>query len=34
MKEIGETEVPYLLGLMDVVGELKREAIESIRKRR
>lgn len=34
MAEIGETEVPYLLGLMDVVGELKREAIESIRKGR
>ena len=32
MSEIGETEVPYLLGMMDVVGELKREAIESIRR--
>lgn len=32
MKAIGETEVPYLLGLMDVVGELKREAIDSIRR--
>ena len=32
MKAIGESEVPYLLGLMDVVGELKREAIEAIRK--
>lgn len=33
MASIKETEVPYLLGLMDVVGELKRESIESIRKR-
>lgn len=33
MKAIGETDIPYLLGLMDVVGELKREAIESIRRR-
>lgn len=32
MGAIGETEVAYLLGLMDVVGELKRESIESIRK--
>lgn len=32
MAEIGETEVAYLLGLMDAVGELKRESIESIRK--
>lgn len=32
MNEIGESEVPYLLGLMDAVGELKRESIESIRK--
>lgn len=32
MQDIRETEVPYLLGLMDVVGELKREAIESLRK--
>ena len=32
MNEIKEGEVHYLLGLMDVVGELKREAIESIRK--
>ncbi len=32
MGSIGETEVPYLLGLMDVVGELKREAIESMRR--
>lgn len=34
MAEINETEVPYLLGLMDVIGELKREAIESIRRGR
>ena len=32
MDEIGEAEIPYLLGLMDVIGELKRESIESIRK--
>ena len=32
MASIGEAEVAYLLGLMDVVGELKREAIESLRK--
>ncbi|MGC8586813.1 MAG: hypothetical protein ACP5K9_00795 [Candidatus Micrarchaeia archaeon] len=32
MKEIGETAVPYLLGIMDVVGELKREAYEALRK--
>ena len=32
MASIGEVEVAYLLGLMDVVGELKREAIESLRK--
>ncbi len=32
MEQIGEEEVAYLLGLMDVVGELKREAIESLRK--
>ena len=32
MGSIGEAEVAYLLGLMDVVGELKREAIESLRK--
>jgi len=32
MKAIDESEVPYLLGLMDVVGELKRESIESIRR--
>ena len=29
--EIGEAEIPYLLGLMDSVGELKREAFESMR---
>ncbi len=34
MKSIGETEAPYLLGLMDVVGELKRESIESIRRKK
>ena len=33
MGKIGETEIPYLLGLMDAVGELKREAFESMRKR-
>jgi translin len=33
MKEVGEGEVPYLLGLMDVIGELKRESIESIRRK-
>ena len=32
MKRIGESEGPYLLGLMDAVGELKREILESIRK--
>ncbi len=32
MSTIKEREVPYLLGLMDVIGELKREAIESIRR--
>ncbi|MDE1768418.1 MAG: hypothetical protein KGH67_03285 [Candidatus Micrarchaeota archaeon] len=32
MNAIDETEVPYLLGLMDAVGEIKREAIDSIRK--
>ncbi len=32
IREIGETEVPYLLGMMDVVGELKREAFEEMRK--
>ena len=34
MSEVEESEVPYLLGLMDVIGELKRESIESIRKGR
>jgi translin len=33
MGEIGEAEIPYLLGMMDAVGELKREAFESMRKR-
>ena len=32
MKEVGVNERAYLLGLMDVVGELKREAFESLRK--
>ncbi len=32
INEIGETEIPYLLGMMDVVGELKREAFEEMRK--
>ena len=32
MDQIKEGEVAYLLGLMDVIGELKREAIESLRK--
>jgi translin len=32
MESLVESEVPYLLGLMDVIGELKREAIESIRR--
>ncbi len=32
MAAIGETEIPYLLGMMDVVGELKRETIESLRR--
>jgi translin len=34
MGQVKEGEVAYLLGLMDVIGELKREAIESIRKGR
>jgi len=34
MDAINESEVPYLLGLMDVIGELKRESIESIRRGR
>ncbi len=34
MDKIKEGEVAYLLGLMDVVGELKREAIEALRKGR
>ncbi|MEM3839424.1 MAG: hypothetical protein QXF01_02495 [Candidatus Micrarchaeaceae archaeon] len=32
MRELGESEIPYLLGMMDAVGELKREAFESMRK--
>jgi translin len=31
MKELHVAEVPYLLGIMDLVGELKRETIEAIR---
>ncbi len=31
--EAGTGEVPYLLGVMDLVGELKREAIDAIRAR-
>ena len=31
-EELGEGELPYLLGLLDCVGELKREAFESMRK--
>jgi translin len=31
MREMGETAVPYMLGIMDVVGELKREAYEALR---
>jgi len=30
MKELGVDEKAYVLGLMDVVGELKREAIDSL----
>lgn len=30
---LGESAAPYILGIMDVVGELKREAFESMRKR-
>ncbi|MDE1851370.1 MAG: hypothetical protein KGH69_01620 [Candidatus Micrarchaeota archaeon] len=29
---LGEEAAPYILGLMDVVGELKREAFEALRK--
>ncbi len=32
--EVGVDEVPYLLGMMDLVGELKREIIESMRAER
>ncbi|VVB77090.1 Translin family protein [uncultured archaeon] len=32
-KELGTGEVAYLLGMMDLVGELKREAMEAIRNR-
>jgi translin len=32
-QELGESEVAYLLGMMDLVGELKREAIDAMRKR-
>jgi translin len=31
LSEMGTSEIPYLLGIMDLVGELKREAIESMR---
>ncbi len=31
MKEVEEGEVAYLLGMMDAVGELKREAFEAMR---
>ncbi|MGA3020541.1 MAG: hypothetical protein ABSD68_01160 [Candidatus Micrarchaeales archaeon] len=31
LSEMGTDEIPYLLGIMDLVGELKREAIESMR---
>lgn len=30
-KELKEGSIPYLLGIMDLVGELKREAIDEIR---
>ena len=33
MTDVGETEIPYLLGMMDAVGEFKREAFESMRRR-
>jgi translin len=29
--EVGVDEIPYILGMMDLVGELKREIIESMR---
>ncbi|MEM4359135.1 MAG: hypothetical protein QXT45_01235 [Candidatus Bilamarchaeaceae archaeon] len=31
-KELGVEEVPYILGLLDAVGELKREMYESLRR--
>ncbi|MBD3210428.1 hypothetical protein GF318_03530 [Candidatus Micrarchaeota archaeon] len=31
-KEVGVSAVPYLLGLLDAVGELKREMYESLRR--
>ena len=31
-KELNEETAPYILGLMDLVGELKREAIDELRK--
>jgi translin len=33
LKEMHVSEIPYLLGIMDLVGELKRETIEAIRSR-
>ncbi len=32
LDSIKESEIAYLLGIMDLVGELKREAVESLRK--
>ena len=32
--EMGVDEIPYILGIMDLVGELKREVIESMRSER
>ena len=29
-RELGESGIPYLLGMLDVVGELKREAFEAM----
>ena len=31
-KELNEETAPYILGLMDLVGELKREAIDELRR--
>ncbi|MGC9099016.1 MAG: hypothetical protein ACP5HW_00495 [Candidatus Micrarchaeia archaeon] len=31
-KELEEKSIPYLLGIMDLVGELKREALDELRK--